>query len=145
MPATRRLAAIVFTDLVGFTALAQSDEAGALRLAEEQKTRARRLLRAQHGRLVKSMGDGLLLEFPNALSAVEFSVRLQRDLHDSGVERGGPKLETRVGIHLGDVEEHGTDILGDAVNIASRIEPMADPGGVCLSEPVYVQVRNKLP
>jgi len=143
--ATRHLAAIVFTDLVGFTAMTQANEAEALRLVGEQKALLRRLLRTHHGRLVKSMGDGFLLEFPNALAAVELAVALQRRAHDRGAEPGGPRLEARVGIHLGDVEEQGADILGDAVNIASRIEPAADPGGICLSEPVFVQVRNKLP
>jgi len=142
---TRRLAAIMYTDLTGYTALTQADETGALRLLQEQEKLVRPLLELYHGRKVKSMGDGLLIEFPDALDAVECAVELQRRVHEHDAQEGAQPLGMRVGIHLGDVQRRGTDILGDAVNIASRVEPLADPGGVCLSEPVFVQVRNKVP
>ena len=145
MAASRRLAAIVFTDIAGYTSLAQSDEAGALRLLEVQERLIRPLLETHRGRKVKSMGDGLLIEFHNALDAVECAVDLQRQVHERNTRDGERALRLRVGIHLGDVQRKGSDILGDAVNIASRVEPLADPGGVCLSEPVYVQVHNKVP
>jgi adenylate cyclase len=141
----RRLAAVMFTDLAGYTALAQADEAGALRLLQEQDRLVRPLLEAHRGRKVKSMGDGLLIEFSNALDAVECAVDLQRHIHEHNPREGAPMLRMRVGIHLGDVQRRGTDILGDAVNIASRVVPLSDPGGVCLSEPVFVQVHNKVP
>ena len=144
MAAERRLAAIVFTDIVGYTALAQADEAAALRLVQEQERLAEALLQIHHGRKVKATGDGLLLEFPDALDAVECAVDLQRHVHDRNAREGPPPLHLRVGIHLGDVRGVGTDILGDAVNVASRIEPLAEPGGVCLTEPVYTLVRNKV-
>jgi len=140
----RRLAAIMFTDIVGFTASAQADEAGALGLLREQENLLRPLLVAHHGRKVKSIGDGLLLEFPDALDAVECGVELQRRAHDRRARENAPPLRIRVGIHLGDVQRRGTDILGDAVNIASRIEPLAEPGGVCLSAQVFDQVFNKV-
>jgi len=145
VPATRRLAAIVFTDIVGYTSLTQTDEAAALRLLEVQGQLVRPLLDHHRGRKVKSIGDGLLLEFPNALDAVEFAVELQRLV--AGLDRtdGTPALRLRIGIHLGDVERRGSDILGDAVNIASRIEPLAEPGGICLSAQVYDQIRRKVP
>jgi adenylate cyclase len=141
----RRLAAIVFTDIAGYTSIAQADEAAALRLLREQEKIVRPLLESHRGRKVKSMGDGLLLEFENALDAVECGVALQRQLYDRNSREGSKPLQLRVGIHLGDVQRQGTDILGDAVNIASRIEPLAEPGGVCLSEQVFAQVRNKVP
>ncbi|HYA57536.1 MAG TPA: adenylate/guanylate cyclase domain-containing protein [Thermoplasmata archaeon] len=141
----RRLAAIMFTDIAGYTSLAQSDEAGALALLKEQQKLLRPLLATHHGRKVKSIGDGLLLEFENALDAVECGANFQRQVHERNVGAGVRPLKIRVGIHLGDVQRQGTDILGDAVNIASRIEPLAEAGGVCLSDPVYVQVRNKVP
>jgi len=141
----RHLAAIMYTDITGFTALAQADEAGALRLLQEQEKLVGQVLEAHRGRKVKSMGDGLLIEFPDALDAVECAVTLQRQVHEHDTREGARPLRMRVGIHLGDVQRRGIDILGDAVNIASRIEPLADPGGVCLSEPVYVQVCNKVP
>jgi TolB-like protein len=141
----RRLAAIMFTDIAGYTALSQADESRALQLLREQKALVRPILELHHGRQVKSMGDGLLIEFPNALDAVECAVDLQRHVHERNAREGAEPLRLRVGIHLGDVQRLGSDIVGDAVNIASRIEPLAEPGGVCLSEPVYFQVRNKVP
>jgi class 3 adenylate cyclase len=143
--AERRLAAIVFTDIVGYTALSQQDEPAALRLLQEQERLIQGLLQIHRGRKVKSMGDGLLLEFPDALDAVECAVDFQRHLHDRNTRAMAAPLQVRVGIHVGDVEGFGADILGDAVNIASRIEPLADPGGVCLSEQVFAQVGNKVP
>jgi adenylate cyclase len=143
--ATRRLAAIMFTDIADYTSLAQHDEPAALRLVQEQERLVRPLLEIHRGRHVKSMGDGLLIEFPNALDAVECAVDLQRHLQERNDREGPPALRVRVGIHLGDVQGAGVDILGDAVNVASRIEPLAEPGGVCLSEDVFSQVRNKVP
>jgi len=135
----------MFTDLAGFTQATQANEPGALQLLQEQEKLVQPIVQSHHGRKVKSMGDGLLIEFPNALDAVECAVELQRSVHNFNSEAPNQPLRLRVGIHLGDVEPLGADILGDAVNIASRVEPLADPGGVCLSEPVYVQVHNKVP
>ena len=143
MAAERRLAAIVFTDLVGYTSLSQQDEAAALRLVQEHERLAEALLQIHHGRRVKSTGDGLLLEFPNALDAVACSVDLQRHLHERNASIGGAPLRVRVGVHVGDVQGVGQDILGDAVNIAARIEPVAEPGGICISGAVREQVWNK--
>jgi len=135
----------MFTDLAGFTARAHEDEAGALQLLREQDTVFQPVLEAHAGRQVKAIGDGRLIEFPNALDAVECAVDLQRRLHETDSSRSGPGLPMRVGIHLGDVQGVGSDILGDAVNIASRIEPLAEPGGICVSSHVYDQIRNKVP
>jgi len=143
--ADRRLAAIVFTDIVGYTSLSQEDEPAALRMLREQERLVHGLLEIHRGRQVKSIGDGLLLEFPDALDAVECAIDLQRHLFERNAREGAPALRVRVGVHLGDVQGVGADILGDAVNIASRVEPLADPGGVCLSVQVYDQIRNKLP
>ncbi len=134
----------MFTDLAGFTAATQTDEARALRILEEQERLLRPILELHRGRWVKSMGDGQLIEFGNALDAVECAVDLQQHIRGRNARARTELLHLRVGIHLGDVEEHGDDILGDAVNIASRIEPQADPGGVCISEPVFVQIHNKV-
>lgn len=90
------------------------------------------------------MGDGLLIEFPNARDAVECAVDLQRSVQAFNEQEGVRPLRIRAGIHLGDVEARGPDILGDAVNIASRIEPLAEAGGVCLTAQVYDQVHNKV-
>ena len=141
---TRRLAAIMFTDIAGYTSLSQTDEAAALRLLEEQERLVHPLLELHRGRKVKEIGDGLLIEFGNALDAVECAVDLQQHIQQRNAREPPPELRVRIGVHLGDVQGAGADILGDAVNIASRIEPLADPGGVCLSESVYTQVRNKV-
>ncbi|MGA7923822.1 MAG: adenylate/guanylate cyclase domain-containing protein, partial [Thermoplasmata archaeon] len=145
MPSTRRLAAIMFTDMVGSTALAQSDESKALRLRDEQETLVLPLFEAHHGRAIKSMGDGFLAEFESALRAVQCAIEIQQRLHERNSLSENATVQLRIGIHLGDVEQRETDIFGDAVNIASRIEPLASPGGVCISGDVFNQIRNKIP
>jgi adenylate cyclase len=142
----RRLAAIMFTDLVGFTRLAQRDEESALRLRTEHQSLLRPLLEARGGREVKTLGDGFLIEFPSAVESVRCAVEIQaaigrRNAHPSSTQ----PIVLRVGIHVGDVVGEGNDIVGDAVNVASRIEPLAEPGGICVSGSVFDQVRNKLP
>ncbi|HXW66583.1 MAG TPA: adenylate/guanylate cyclase domain-containing protein [Thermoplasmata archaeon] len=145
MSSTRRLAAIMFTDLQGFTSETQRNEAESLRMLEDQARLVEPVVAASRGRLIKTMGDGLLVEFSNALDAVECSVSLQRAIHERNSRVDGPPLRLRIGLHLGDVQERGADILGDAVNIASRIEHLAETGGVCTSSQIYDQVRNKVP
>ena len=141
----RKLAAIMFTYMVGYSALAQRDEALALELLAESQ----RLLRAQFllfdGREVKTTGDGFLVEFPSALQASQCAVEIQRAL----VARNSTQpldrhFHVRIGIHIGDVVHREADMYGDGVNIAARIEPLAIGGGICLSDAVYGQVRNKL-
>lgn len=141
----RRLAAIMFTDVVGSTQLAQRNEPAALELLRQQAELAQPVLAAHHGRLVKSTGDGMLVEFQNALEAVQCAVELQRRIHERGLRNEKPELQMRIGIHVGDVEETGTDILGDTVNVAARMEPLATPGGICFSSVVYAHIRNKTP
>lgn len=145
MASDRQLAAIMFTDLAGFTQLTQANEPLGIRLIEEQEALIRPIVEAHHGRHVKSIGDGLLIELPNALDAVECAVEIQRQVHERNSEHEAQPLRVRIGLHLGDVQRRGADIVGDAVNVASRIEPLAQPGGICLSEQVYAQVRNKIP
>jgi adenylate cyclase len=141
----RQLAAIMFTDIAGFTGLTQSDEPVALQLVDELETMALPIFGKHHGRKVKSMGDGLLVEFPDALDAVQCAIDLQQTLHERNERLPSRPLRLRIGLHLGDVQRRGDDILGDAVNLASRVEPLAEPGGVCLSGPIADQVRNKVP
>jgi adenylate cyclase len=134
----------MFTDMVGYTARTQSDEKGSLRLLREQEELVRPLLENFHGRTVKSTGDGFLVEFPSALQAMESAIAIQEALHARNAVEGRIPIELRIGIHLGDVEQRDVDIFGDAVNIASRIQPLADAGGIAISEQVYAQVRNKI-
>jgi adenylate cyclase len=143
--ATRRLAAIMFTDIVGFTASAQSNEADALRTLGEQEDLVRPLFRIHQGREIKSTGDGFLVEFDSALHAVQCAIGIQQQIQARNARPGVTRVQLRIGVHLGDVEERDGDIFGDAVNIASRIPALAPPGGVCLSGEVFNQVRNKIP
>jgi adenylate cyclase len=142
---TRRLAAIMFTDIVGYTTLAQADEAAALKLLQEQQELVHPLFVAHHGREVKSTGDGSLVEFDSALRAVQCAIDIQEHLQERNSQPVVSPLQLRIGVHLGDIEERSGDIFGDSVNVASRIQPLAEPGGICISEPVFGQVRNKIP
>lgn len=135
----------MFADLVGFTALTQADEAGALRWLDAQRRRVRPILVRHHGREVKTTGDGFLAEFPSALEAVECALEIQAAPEAQRGPADGPgRGRLRIGIHLGDVVARGSDVLGDAVNIASRLEPLADAGGICVSQQVADQVANKI-
>jgi len=141
----RRLAAIMFTDIVGYGALTQRNESLALELLSHHNQLFRRIFAKHHGKEVKNMGDGFFLEFSSALDAVQCAVEMQQALRQSNEKaEEGSALQVRIGIHLGDVEDRDGDIFGDGVNIASRLEAMADPGTIFLSTDVASQVRNKL-
>jgi len=135
----------MLTDMVGYSERAHRDEAGALRAVRTQERLLRSIVPARGGRVVKSLGDGWLVEFASALEAVSSAVEIQRAMHlRPGEDSEGPG-ELRIGIHLGDVVRRGADVLGDAVNIAARIEPLSEPGGVLVSQQVFDQVRGKIP
>ena len=141
----RRLAAILTADVVGYSGLMREDEAGTLE-------RVRQLLReliepsvtAHEGRIVKLMGDGLLAEFVSVVEAVRCAVAIQRALAEAEEEDDAPPLKLRIGVNLGDVIAEGGDIYGDGVNIAARMEGLADPGGICITSTVLGQVRGRL-
>jgi adenylate cyclase len=140
----RRLAAIMFTDMVGYTALGQRDEPLSLALAAEAKKLLRPIFQRHNGREVKTMGDGFLVEFASVLDAVKCAYDVQRATREFNISLPSEKkIRLRVGVHLGDVVDSQGDISGDAVNVASRIEPLAEDGGVCLTRQVYDHVQNK--
>ena len=134
----------MFTDIVGYTRMAQARESLALELLEEHREVVRTLVTAHGGMEVKTIGDAFLIEFRSALEAVLCAVDIQRRMADRN-SRVQPErqVQVRVGVHLGDVVHAGGDVYGDAVNVASRIEPLAQPGGICLSQQVYDSIRNK--
>jgi len=132
----------MYTDIVGYTALTQKDESSTLQALEKHRSLLRPLFASHDGHEIKTIGDAFLVEFPSALNAVLCAIAVQQTMHDRKVATG-ETISLRIGIHVGDVVEKGNDILGDAVNIASRIEPLAEPGGVCITDEVYKQVRNK--
>jgi adenylate cyclase len=141
----RKLAAIMFTDMVGYSALSQRDEKLAQELLEEHRQLLREIFPRFNGREVKTIGDGFLIEFGSALEAAQCAIEIQRTLakrnHDAPAER---QIQVRIGVHIGDVVHRGGDVYGDGVNIASRIESLAGAGGICVSMDVERQIRNTL-
>ena len=141
----RRLAAIMFTDMVGYTALGQRDESLSLALVDEHRKVVRPILGRHKGREVKTMGDAFLVEFPSAVDAVRCGYDIQRAIREFNFTLAPEKrIRLRVGIHVGEVVDADGDISGDAVNVASRIEPIAEDGGVCVTRQVYDHVRGKV-
>ena len=141
----RRLAAIMFTDIVGYSALSQKDEAFALELLEEHRRLLRPFFARHRGTEIKTIGDAFLIEFSSAVEAVRCAIEIQKRLQkQNAMASAKRKIQVRIGIHIGDVVHREGDIYGDGVNIASRINPLAEPGGICITDQVYIQVRNKV-
>ena len=142
----RRLAAIMFTDIVGYSALTQRDEAAALAVLDRHNRTLRPVFREHRGREVKTVGDAFLVEFESALDAARCAVDVQRSLREMNATLpSAERIQVRVGVHVGDIVRADGDVLGDAVNIASRVEALAAPGGICVTQQVVDQVQNKLP
>src|SRR5881296_1129395 len=134
----------MFTDMVGYTAISEKNEAQALQLLEEHRRLIRPFFPRHNGREIKTLGDSFLVEFASALEAVRCAFDIQQSLHELNFDRPAErKVLLRIGVHLGDVIHRENDVYGDAVNVASRIEPLATTGGVCVTVQVYDQIRNK--
>ena len=142
----RRLAAVMAVDVVGYSRLVGVDEAGALARVKAHRVEFAEPLIAEHrGRVVKLTGDGALVELASAVDAVECAVAIQRGMAER--EAGEPeerRIRFRVGINVGDIVIDDGDIYGDGVNVAARLEGLAEPGGICIARNVYDQVKSKL-
>ena len=142
----RKLAAIMFTDIVGFSAMTRRNETLSLQLLERHHRLLRSCFVRFAGREIKSIGDGFLVEFASAVEGARCAIAAQKALREHN--RTSPperQIQVRIGLHVGEVVLKGNDVVGDGVNIASRLEPLAEPGGICLSQQVFDQICNKLP
>jgi len=137
MTEDRQLSAIMFTDIVGYTRLMGKDEAKALQILEQKRQFMKPLLARFKGEMLKEISDGTLSRFHSAVDAVECAIEIQREILKK------TDFYIRIGIHVGDVVFKGGDIFGDGVNVASRIEPLAEPGGICVTKSVYENIRNQ--
>ncbi len=142
----RRLSAIFAADMVGFSRLMEADEVGTL---QRQVVHRAELIdpgfKEYHGRIVKEMGDGILVEFPSAVEAVQCAVIIQRGMADREASVSSEKrIQYRIGINLGDIIIEGDDIFGDGVNVAARLEQMAEPGGICISGTTFDHLKSKV-
>ena len=145
MTAARRLAAILAADVAGYSRLMGEDEAGTALSVREHRDAARPIVAGLGGRIVKTTGDGLLLEFPSVVAAVECAIAIQKLMAERNA--GTPeskRIVYRIGVNLGDVLIEGDDILGDGVNIAARLEGLCEPGGVLVSGTAYDHVRGRI-
>jgi adenylate cyclase len=147
MLTVRRLAAILAADVVGYSRLMGTDEEGTLeRLKGARRELVDPKIKGHRGRVVKTTGDGLLAEFPSVVDAVRCAVEVQRAMLDRNAETPEDRrISFRIGINLGDVIIDADDIYGNGVNIAARLEALAEPGGICISRVVRDQIRDKLP
>ena len=142
----RKLVAIVAADVVGYSRLMSQDEAGTLAaLRSQQQSLIQPQVSGHGGRIVKLMGDGVLAEFASVVHAVECAVELQQAIEASNLPLAADRrMRLRIGVTFGDVMVEDGDIYGDGVNIATRLEQLAEPGGICISGDAYDQVRHKL-
>jgi adenylate cyclase len=142
----RRLAAILAADMVGYSRLTGLDEEGTLtRLRALRRDLIDPAISEHRGRLVKTTGDGLLIEFASVVDAIRCALRIQQGTAILNTDvRSERRIEFRIGINLGDVVVDGDDLLGDGVNIAARLERLAEPGAICISEDAYRQIRAKI-
>jgi pimeloyl-ACP methyl ester carboxylesterase len=127
----------MFTDVVGYTALTERDESAAMRVRTQHRELVQTLVGQFEGEVIDATGDESLSIFPSALRAVDCALALQ------GALRSYPDMRLRIGIHLGDVIRHNGEVIGEGVNVGARIRPLAEPGGICVSEPVYQMVRSR--
>jgi TolB-like protein/class 3 adenylate cyclase len=141
----RRLAAIMFTDIVGFSRQMGSNETSTLQLLETHNQLIQQVVAVHHGTVIKTVGDAFLVDFPSVVNAVQCARQIQTQLRAYNTEkRPGEQIHIRIGIHSGDIVQKDGDVFGDGVNIASRLQALAEPDAICISDVVYRDVIKKL-
>ena len=141
----RRLAAIMFTDIVGFSRQMGANEARTLRLLETHNQIIQKAVAEHHGMVIKTVGDAFLVDFPSVVHAVQCAQQIQAQFQTHNTDTAPPEqIHVRIGIHLGDIVQKDGDVFGDGVNIASRLQGLAEPDSICLSDVVYRDVAKKL-
>src|SRR5262245_2179710 len=141
----RRLAAIMFTDIVGFSRQMGADEARMLRLLEVHNQLIRQAVTAHHGHVIKTIGDAFLVEFPSVVHAVQCAQQIHTQLRTHNAEKDkAEQIHVRIGIHLGDIVQKDGDVFGDGVNVASRLQTLAESDTICVSQKVYEEVAKKI-
>jgi adenylate cyclase len=142
---TRRLAAIMFTDIVGFSRQMGSNEARSLRLLDTHNQVIHQAVTAHHGQVIKTVGDAFLVDFPSVVHAVQCAQHIQAQFRTHNAKKDkAEQIHVRIGIHSGDIVQRDGDVFGDGVNIASRLQALAAPDTICISHVVYQEVVQKL-
>ncbi|MBP7263991.1 MAG: hypothetical protein KBB32_07440 [Spirochaetia bacterium] len=139
-----RLAAIMYTDIVGFSRMMERDEAGTLQLLRYHNKLIEGIAAKRHGTVIKTIGDAFLIDFRNTVEALQCAMEVQAELYKRNSEPGASPLLLRIGVHLGDIYFFEDDALGDGINIAARLQTLSRPGCICFSQDVYNQVLNKI-
>ncbi len=143
-PKEYRLAAIMFTDIVGFSRMMEENEKATLELLEYHNGIVQKHTEELRGSVIKTIGDAFLIDFPNTVNAVNCAVKIQNDLEQRNRENPDFTLVLRIGVHLGDIYFYENDALGEGINIASRLQSICNPGRICISQDVYNLVNNKI-
>jgi adenylate cyclase len=142
---TRRLAAIMFTDIVGFSRQMGAGEARMLRLLDVHNRIIQHAVAEHHSAVIKTVGDAFLVDFPSIVHAVQCAQAIQAQLRTHNAEKEkADQIHVRIGIHLGDIVQRDGDVFGDGVSIASRLQALAEPDTICVSQKVYEEVAKKL-
>src|SRR5262245_21241296 len=143
---TRRLAAIMFTDIVGFSRQMGADEARMLRLLDIHNRIIRQAVAERHGTIIKTIGDAFLVDFPSVDNAVQCAQAIQAHLRSQNAEKDkAEQIHVRIGIHSGDIVQRDGDVFGEGVNIAARLQTLAEPDSICISQQVYEENVKKIP
>ncbi|HBD93274.1 MAG: hypothetical protein A2015_15270 [Spirochaetes bacterium GWF1_31_7] len=138
----RKLSAIMFTDIHGYSRMMQIDEKETIKLLDEHNRLLFPIIEKHGGTIIKTVGDAILAVFDSCISAVESAVLIQEALSQRAVEENAKVLRVRIGIHLGEIVYKDNDVFGNGVNIAARLQPLADPGGICFSQSVFEQISS---